>query len=290
MLKYRVLSGAALVLAYLLAGFFMPSIGIWFLLVAVCALGQREFYTLLMRGGIPVYPYLGMLSGAAMISATFFATCGDLSPASPPYRWENVVLLITVTAVFLRQFPQKHNAKPLETLGCTLLGILYVPYFLNYITRLAFAWEPRPLLEPLGETGRTLVFYFIMVTKAADIGAYFVGSRFGRHKLFPRISPAKSWEGLAGGIAASILTSYCFYVFGDGHLGTLPLHLHDVLALGLLLAIAGVVGDLFESMIKRSTGMKDSSSAIPGMGGLLDVLDSLLFGAPVMYLYASVFL
>ncbi len=290
MLKYRVISGLVMTTVMALAFIYLPAIGVWLLLLLIAALGQLEFYTLLNRGGIPVFRFVGLMSGLAMISATFFSTSKDVGQATAPYMWENVVLLVTLGSVFLRQFPQKHNVKPLETMGCTLLGVLYVPYFLNYVTRLIFAWDGGSLLEPISRTGRLLVFYFVVVTKSADIGAYFIGSRYGRHKLFPRISPAKSWEGLFGGIASSMLASAIFFFCVQGQLGSVRLLPHDVLVLGGLLSVAGVVGDLFESLIKRSTGCKDSSAAIPGMGGLLDVLDSLLFGAPVMYLYALVFL
>ncbi|MCE9615630.1 MAG: phosphatidate cytidylyltransferase [Lentisphaerae bacterium] len=290
MLKHRLMSGTILALAPALAGIFLPAIYIWVLLLVVSGLAQLEFYALLNRGGIPVFRVLGLISGSAMISATFFASCTSIGQVATRYTWENAVLLLTLSAVFVRQFPQKNNPKPLETLGCTLLGVLYVPYFLNYFTRLAFAWEGHSLWSPLSTTGRLLIFYFVVVTKSADIGAYFVGMRFGRHKLFPRISPGKTWEGLAGGIATSIFASFMFYHFTRGHIGAVSLHPLDVVILGALLSVVGVIGDLFESLIKRSTGAKDSSASIPGMGGLLDVLDSLLFGAPVMYLYARVFL
>jgi phosphatidate cytidylyltransferase len=287
-LKYRVLSGITLILAFALAAFKLPALGIWMVLLGVTALAQLEFYAMLNKGGIPVFRFLGLISGAAMISATFFSMCGSVGRSATPYQWENIVLLLTLTAVFVRQFPQKHNPKPLETLGCTLLGILYVPYFLNYVTRLAFAWEPHSLLEPVGPTGRAVVFFFVVVTKAADVGAYFVGRAIGKHKLFPRISPKKSWEGLAGGLALAVGVAVLFRHLSGGMLGQVPLAVHDAVLLGVLLCVVGLVGDLFESLVKRSSGMKDSSAAIPGMGGLLDVLDSLLFGAPLMYLYVRV--
>lgn len=290
MLRHRLISGFSITFALALAGMFLPAVGVWLLLVIISGLAQLEFYRLLDRGGIPVFRMLGLLAGSAMISATFFSTCVDVRQFATPYTWENVVLLFTITAVFLRQFPQKNNPKPLETLGCTLLGILYVPYFLNYITRLAFIWDGHSLLKPVSITGQLLVMYLVVVTKSADIGAYFVGMHVGRHKLFPRISPKKTWEGLLGGIVTSIVASAVVYGCTGGSLGVLTLHARDVVILGGLLSISGVVGDLFESLIKRSTNAKDSSSTIPGMGGLLDVLDSLLFGAPVMYLYAKVFL
>ena len=145
-------------------------------------------------------------------------------------------------------------------------------------------------VERISVTGQLLVFYLVAVVKCADIGAFFAGSRFGKHKLFPRISPRKTWEGLAGGVLFSVLVGNVILWLTGGTLGDIPVSGIHRLVLPFLLAVVGVIGDMFESLIKRSTGQKDSSDAIPGMGGLLDVLDSLLFGAPVLYAYLHIFL
>jgi phosphatidate cytidylyltransferase len=285
-LKLRIISGSLLVAIFAAAGLFLPALGVWIVLMTISTLGQLEFYALLNRGGIPVFRFVGIVSGALMISATFFSLNGRFAPS---YVWENAVLLGTLLAMFVRQFPQKDNPRPMETLGCTILGILYVPYLLNYITRL-LAWDVRLMTEPVSQTGRLLAFFYIAVVKSADVGAFFVGSRFGRHRILPRISPKKTWEGLAGGIGAAILCSFAFFLTTGGRFGLLEVSVGDTLALAVLLTVAGLLGDMFESLVKRSTNMKDSSTAIPGMGGILDVLDSLLFGAPVMYVYARLML
>ncbi|MDA0990089.1 MAG: phosphatidate cytidylyltransferase [Verrucomicrobia bacterium] len=290
MLKYRVISGCLLGAALLVAINFLPSIVIWLLLVAVSTMAQFEFYTLVNRGGIPTFRLLGVICGAILLTATYISACVGGTPMANSYFVESMAMLFAILAVFIRQFPQQHNDKPLETMGCTLLGICYVPVLLNYMTRIAFGWEQVTWHDRMSSTSCQMGLFLIMVVKFSDIGAYFVGSRFGRHKLFERISPKKTWEGLGGGIALSVLTSYAFLFFSHGHLGTLRVSHWDALILGIALPIFGVVGDVFESLIKRSTNAKDSSAAIPGMGGLLDVLDSLLFGAPFMYFYARLFL
>ena len=139
-------------------------------------------------------------------------------------------------------------------------------------------------------TGRMLIIYLGFVVKMGDVGAYFAGRAFGRHKLLPRISPKKTWEGLFGGIAASVITSLVFFLCAGGRLGVVAMSWCDALLLGALLPVVGGVGDMFESLLKRAAGAKDSGTIIPGMGGILDVLDSLLFGAPVLYAYARLFL
>ena len=128
--------------------------------------------------------------------------------------------------------------------------------------------------------GWKLVFFLLLVVWLGDSGAYYVGKTFGRRKLSPRISPKKTVEGLAGGIAASVITALVihFTFFGE-----FPL-LHAVVA-GVILSFAGVVGDLAESMWKRSADVKDSGTLLPGHGGFLDRFDSIFFTAPILYCY-----
>jgi phosphatidate cytidylyltransferase len=208
-----------------------------------------------------------------------------------PLRTDLPLALLTliVFAVCIRQFPQKNNPQPLPTIACTVMGVMYVPFLLAFIPLLAFHWDPTPWLAPFGSTARALLLYLIIVVKMSDVGAYAVGSTIGRHKLFPRISPGKTWEGLAGGLAAGILASvlFCWMMRNaDGNpLSTLHLNGWHPWLLGALLGIVGVIGDLVESLLKRSAGLKDSGGILPGMGGLLDVLDSLLFASPALYFY-----
>jgi phosphatidate cytidylyltransferase len=124
------------------------------------------------------------------------------------------------------------------------------------------------------------VFFLLLVVWLGDSGAYYVGKRFGRHKLSPRISPKKTIEGLIGGMTASVITALVikFTFFEE-----MPLH-HAVIA-GVILSIAGVIGDLAESMWKRSAAVKDSGTLLPGHGGFLDRFDSILFTAPILYCY-----
>lgn len=286
MLKHRILSGCLLGAAFVLAANYLPAAGVWVILAGISFLAQREFYSIASQAGVPVFRHLGVVCGTALISATFL-TIGPGGVARA-YRWELVVLLGSLIAVFVRQFPQKHNDRPLATIGCTLLGIWYVPFLFNFFTRLTFAWDGTE--GYVSVTGKWLVLYLVSTVKSADIGAYFVGKLVGRNKLFVRISPGKTWEGLFGGVALAVFTSLGFYLVSGGQFGKITLGLTDAILLGVLLAWVGVVGDMFESLLKRAAGAKDSSGAVPGMGGILDVLDSLLFGAPVLYVYAELFL
>jgi phosphatidate cytidylyltransferase len=242
------------------------------------------------KAGLPVFRFVGMLGGAAVISATFWTIGPSDKQLATGYFCENLVMLATVIFVFVRQFPQKDNERPIITIAVTLLGIWYAAFLFNYFTRLTFGWRDTEFVHTVGSTGRMMVLYLVAVVKVSDVGAYFTGRALGRNKLFPRLSPKKTWEGLAGGVLSSLVVSLLFWKLTEGALGKVQLGLLDAVALGLILPVVAVVGDLFESLLKRSAGVKDSGSLIPGMGGVLDVLDSLLFGAPIFYAYTVIFL
>jgi phosphatidate cytidylyltransferase len=194
-------------------------------------------------------------------------------------RQDSEVLSLAVAfgILFVRQFFARENPKPLETLAGTLLGIFYICIPMIFFMRILTAWG--------GLDGRWVLLYMILVVKITDVGAFFIGCAVGRHKLIPRISPNKSWEGVLGGVVAGVAASVGIWSATGGHIGPLPLRWGDAVALGFLLSVAGVLGDLAESMLKRAAAMKDSGRMIAGMGGLLDVIDSLLPAAPIVYFY-----
>jgi len=153
----------------------------------------------------------------------------------------------------------------------TLFGVLYLGLTLGTLS--------MSRLLPLGEW---LIFFLLLVTWASDTGAYLVGTLYGRHRLAPTISPKKTVEGLVGGLIAAIIAGYAARWWFLPDLSGL-----DCLILATLLTVAGLWGDLTESAMKRSVGMKDSGGILPGHGGMLDRLDSLLFTAPVFYYYVT---
>jgi phosphatidate cytidylyltransferase len=279
MLKSRVLSGTLIGFAVVAATLWVPLSGVLIILLAVCALAMLEFYSLLHAAHIPHFKYFGLFSGLLLILASWFS---QRSSTFQKGDMEWMVMCGISIAVFLRQFPQKNNPQPLETIAGTLMGVIYISLLLGFFAKLLRAWDEQ--------TGRCLMLYLLLVVKASDMGAYFVGCSIGRHKLIPRISPAKTWEGFFGGLLSSVGVSLLFYALANNRLGELALRFSDALLLGVLLGASGAVSDLTESLFKRGAGVKDSGHMILGMGGILDVIDSLLFSAPALYVYARFFL
>jgi phosphatidate cytidylyltransferase len=188
--------------------------------------------------------------------------------------FETGFLILFVLGLCLRQFFSRRNPAGLPTIAATLLGLMYVPWLLNFIQKINFF---------PGVDGHYYLLYFVVITKFSDTGAYAVGSLIGRHKMIPRISPGKTWEGFGGAIGVGTLASLIFVHCLERKMPGMN-RVHAVI-LGVVLSVCAVVGDLIESVFKREAGVKDSGRFFPGIGGILDLLDSLLFNAPIMYLY-----
>ena len=287
-LNKRIASGLCLGAAFLLVANWAPSLSVCALLCAIAAIAALEFYQLLDAMVIPSFRIMGVIAGILLIAGTWLTL--TLKTAALAGEHELIILFFTIIAILIRQFPQKNNDQPLATMACTLFGVLYVPFLFNYFTKLAFTWECPSWLDPIAPTGRWLVFYLIAVVKFTDIGAFVIGSRLGRDQLIPRISPGKTWEGFIGGMVVGLLVSLGVYFLAGGHFGVITMRFYDAILLGILLPVMGTVGDLTESMLKRAANSKDAGRLLPGMGGALDVLDSLLFGAPALYMYIKILL
>ena len=279
-IKHRLISGFSIAGVLFAAFFFLPDAGIPFVLAALAALMTLEFYQLMTAGGVANFRVYGTLGAVALVFVTWCAGVrGDRG------TWDAVVLFLVTIGIFLRQFPQKDNPHPLRTIGGTLFGILYVGLLWNFLTKLLLFGRPPDFAASIYWPGRWLLLYAVFAAKFTDIGAYLVGCAIGRHKLIPRISPGKSWEGVFGGVFVGTLAG-TWLVWGLRDVfAPLGLTWLRALPLGLVLSVCAVVGDLTESLFKRAANVKDSGGVVPGMGGTLDVLDSILFTAPAVYLF-----
>lgn len=277
----RLVSSVALWTVVLLAIFSENKIvsDYFFLLIMflLAGAGLIEFYDLARKIGLPCYKRWGIFGGLLLMTATFFYTSGSMGRAVAPADvndFETSFLILFVLGLCVRQFVSKNNPEAITAISTTLFGLMYIPWLLNFIQKINF----YPGIE-----GRFYVLYFILVTKFSDLGAYVTGSLIGKHKMIPRISPGKTWEGFGGAIVVSTLISVGYWHLAGARLANMTL-IHAIL-LGILLSSTAVIGDLIESLFKREAGVKDSGRLFPGIGGILDLMDSLLFNAPLMYLY-----
>jgi phosphatidate cytidylyltransferase len=266
------------ILAALLSRNAWISNGVFLLIVFLLALaGLTEFYGLVEKRGLACFKWCGLAGGALLMVGTFLNLTGHLGTSGSPARvndFETGFIILFVLGLCVRQLAARNGATGMVAIATTLFGLMYVPWLLNFIQKINFF---------PGVEGRYFLLYFVLLTKFSDTGAYAVGSLIGRHKMIPRISPGKTWEGFGGAILFSTAASVVFvYFYGDRMAGMNWLH---AVVLGVLLSVTAVIGDLIESLFKREAGVKDSGKLFPGIGGILDLLDSLLFNAPIMYLY-----
>jgi len=278
-IRHRLLSGFTIAGVLFAAFFFLPDAGAPFLLAALSAMIALEFYQLMTAGGVANFRYYGTVGCVALVFATWHV--GRQGDAG---SWDALVLFLITLGIFIRQFPQKNNPHPLRTIGGTLFGVLYVGLLWNFLTKLLLFQRPADWADGPYMAGRWLLLYAVFAAKFTDIGAYLVGCSFGKHKLIPRISPAKSWEGVFGGIVVSTVVGALYVHALRDTFQPLGLTWVRAIPLGVGLAVCAIVGDLVESLFKRAANVKETGGVIPGMGGLLDVLDSILFTAPALYL------
>ncbi len=236
-------------------------------LVVVIAL--KEYFLIAAPGSdfgdrLPITAW-GTITGIAVIGA-MAADIFHLIPA--------ILLLNLVVAALLSMPVYGKHPKILALVSVQVQGLIYIPLSLSTI-----------VLLRAGSDGTAWIFFLLFIVFSGDVGAFYTGRFFGRHKLSPAISPGKTVEGSVGSLLTSMVVGFGFYVI------FLP-HLHPAAVMALLVCVnaAAQVGDLFESQLKRAAGIKDSGSILPGHGGLLDRIDALLFAAPVAWIFKIVFM
>src|SRR2546430_16128076 len=197
------------------------------------------------------------------------------APGKPPdlFLVRGVLLLFpagSLTAAMVRGAPFD---RMILSVGVTILSVMYVALLGGYLIAVRVGFSPV--------LSRHLLSFFFLVLMGSDMAAYYGGRMFGRHKLAPSVSPGKTWEGAVAGMLASLLLA------AASHYWFFPnLPLKFALPLAAVMNVVGVLGDLTESALKRSAGTKDTASILPGHGGMLDRIDSLLFNAPLLYYFA----
>ena len=283
-LARRLLSSAFLVSVVLATLFCFP---LWMFAAVVMgfvAVGLYEFFTMVRHRGMLVHRVLSVGLGVLFISLVAWRSLVQPGLVPTPILGSGQTLMswmwdifwpATIVLIFIRQFMRENTFEALGGLATTLFGLAYVAALFSY---LFYIRTTNPI------QGAWLVLFLILVTKMGDVGAYAVGNLVGRHTLMPRISPRKTLEGFIGAVVFSALAAlWAQPMLGTQQIfGQAPLPILSLLV-GLILGVVGQLGDLAESLLKRDCQVKDTGTLLPGLGGVLDVIDSLLFTAPLFY-------
>jgi phosphatidate cytidylyltransferase len=266
---------AVILLPFLIASILVSWLQPLFIVMAAAAmvLGLYEFYLLAGKKGIKADAAAGYLAAVALFIVFYFATPNPMQDRLDVQSLILVLLILTIGTLVAATLRGAPFEKMIASAGATILGVLYVVLLGGHLVAVRTGFSQR--------LSAHLLSFFFLVLMGSDIGAYYVGRAFGRHKLAPKISPGKTWEGVAGGVVAGLglATVAHFWFFRE-------LPLKWALPLAAVMTTLGILGDLTESALKRGAGAKDAAKILPGHGGALDRLDSLLFNAPLLYYFA----
>jgi phosphatidate cytidylyltransferase len=234
------------------------------LILTVLIVGSLyEFFAMLEKKGISIYKYFGLGMGAMVplsIAFRFEMTKG----------WELLFMVLAFLFLILMQFKRRSSQGAVADISTTIFGIFYISWFLSFLIKIRYLPNGLGFLASL-----------LLITKLGDIGAYLVGTRFGKTPLMPKISPKKTVEGAGGGLIFSVLAALASKSF-------LNLSYPHLVLIGASFGVLAQLGDLSESLMKRDCRVKNSGNILPGMGGFLDLMDSLLFTAPSFYFYMNI--
>ncbi len=244
------------------------------------AAGSFEYYRLLREDkSAKSFHILGICIGLGYWAGTIWSV---MKFGEPPMWLDLAALTASVHGSFILCYRQRlEGMMTLQRIFSTVFGVVYTVMLFGFMAKLMYFRATGPEV-----TGLYLVLFLVMITKFSDMGAYAFGVVFGKHKMIPHISPAKSWEGLAGAYITSLAGAVILLLWIPEKLA--PLNWTHGMILTPILCTAGIAGDLAESVLKRCTAIKDSGHTLPGIGGILDLTDSLLFTAPLFYFYLAV--
>lgn len=290
MLRYRLISGLSLTTALAIVVFWRsPLSALLFLLLGCVFLsgGLRELFGMTAALGAPGYPRWTRTVAVLLVLSTGLLPAAGLEGRCPALLGDALALWLLLVGAFYLTAREASFAQGLRNLAASLGAYLYLAWSLSFLAKIYF-------IEGFARgEGPLWVFFLILSTKLGDVGGYAFGKLTarrpgGNHKMIPRISPGKSWEGFAGTLLFCV-GGACLMVALFGPRFAFPggqsLGYGKAILVGVILGALGLLGDLSESLIKRASGIKDSGSILPGLGGMLDALDSLILVAPLFYFF-----
>jgi len=272
----RTITGAFIVI-FVLGGLWLHPVSFFIVGALMIAGTQREYYIMVKNTGVRPQAVTGMISGFILYAASTMIAIGWL-PLKGYLVLIPLISIVMVTELF------RKGERPFDSLAHTFFSIIYTVVPVSMFPFLAFGREGlEPLIQMEGiqfSPGILVGFFLLLWTN--DTGAYLVGSLTGKHRLCERLSPKKSWEGFFGGLILTLLVARLL----SGWLGVTDTAGWMIIA--FIASVAGTLGDLLESMLKRSIGLKDSGNVMPGHGGFLDRFDSVMVAFPLVYFYLAI--
>lgn len=269
---------AVWIVIFILGGFWLHPVSFFITGLVLMAGTQYEYYSIIKGTGITPRTIPGLIAGASVYTLSALVSSGTVDS-----KWFLLILPLLSVIMTIELF--RKEGSPFDNLAHTFFPLLYSVIPFSLFPFAAFSGSPMHFLLPSGTplASPGIIVGFFLILWANDTGAYLTGVTIGRHRLMERISPKKSWEGFFGGLVIAALAAWLLSgwlgIFGPG----------GWIIISVIISITGTFGDLVESMLKRSTGIKDSGSIMPGHGGFLDRFDSTLISFPFVYLFISLF-
>jgi phosphatidate cytidylyltransferase len=269
---------AVWIVVFILGGFWLHPITFFITGIVLLTGAQYEYYLIVRSRGTPVQMVNGIITGAALYIISTLVAAGHIDA--------RFFLLIFIPA-FLTMTNElyRRQEKPFDSLAHTFFGVIYITFPFSLFPFAAFSQTGMNTLVPHGAIAFSpgIIVGFLLLLWANDTAAYLTGMTIGRHRLMERISPRKSWEGFFGGLFITVLAAWLL----SGWFGVV--NTAGWIVIALIISVTGTFGDLFESMFKRSMGVKDSGNILPGHGGFLDRFDSAIVSFPLVYLFIALF-
>ncbi len=266
------------IVLFVLGGFWLHPVSFFITGLVLLAGTQYEYLLMIRNTGVRAQVIPGLTVGIIMYVIATLAAAGYIS-----YRWLFIVIPLFVVMIVTELYRKQEN--PFDSLAHTVFSVIYIALPFSLFPFAAFLHDGVNSLLPhsdlLFSPGIILGFFFLLW--ANDTGAYLAGVVLGKHRLMERISPKKTWEGFIGGLVTASLVAWLI----SGWIGVVDIKGWIVVA--VIVSVAGTYGDLAESMLKRSNGVKDSGTILPGHGGFLDRFDSAIISFPLVYLFISLF-